>query len=170
MRRAARAQTAGSTSVCGRAGTGRSEGCGRQIGYQVSRLIRTGYGPIDLPRKLRRGKFQALTPGQVRLLYHAAGMSMPADVAATERKKRRKRKERKTYINTAILQVNLLTYFITVQVDALARDALTVRSEQIDVPRKHLVGSGQLVPVFRRVRLETHPGANGTRVDAVRPQ
>ena len=67
------------------------------IGYQVSRLIRIGYGPIDLPRKLRRGKYQALTPAQVRLLYHAAGMNTPADVAGTERRKRRKRKPKKLH-------------------------------------------------------------------------
>jgi 23S rRNA pseudouridine2605 synthase len=67
------------------------------IGYQVSRLIRTGYGPIDLPRKLRRGKYQALTPAQVRLLYHAAGMNTPADIAVAERKKRRRRKKKKLH-------------------------------------------------------------------------
>ncbi len=65
------------------------------IGYQVSRLIRTGYGPIELPRKLRRGKYQALTPSQVRLLYHSAGMPDPADEASVARhKKRRKRKKK----------------------------------------------------------------------------
>ena len=65
------------------------------IGYQVSRLIRIGYGPIEMPRKLRRGKYQALTPAQVRLLYHAAGMNTPVDVAASQRKKRRKKKRKK---------------------------------------------------------------------------
>lgn len=67
------------------------------IGYQVSRLIRIGYGPIELPRNLRRGKYQALTPAQVRLLYHAAGMNTPADVAATERKRHRKRNRKKLH-------------------------------------------------------------------------
>lgn len=48
------------------------------IGHQVSRLIRIGYGPIELPRQLRRGKYEALTPGQVRALYIAAGLNPPA--------------------------------------------------------------------------------------------
>ncbi|MDH4072352.1 MAG: pseudouridine synthase [Gammaproteobacteria bacterium] len=65
------------------------------IGYQVSRLIRTGYGPIDLPRALRRGRFQALTPAQVRLLYRAAGMNPPADVAAVDARKKHRKKRRK---------------------------------------------------------------------------
>jgi 23S rRNA pseudouridine2605 synthase len=62
-------------------------------GFEVSRLIRTGYGPVDLPRKLRRGKYEALTPGQVRLLYAAAGLKLPED--APKPKKRRFKKHRK---------------------------------------------------------------------------
>lgn len=48
------------------------------IGYQVSRLMRIAYGPIELPANLRRGKYTAMTPAQVRLLYLAVGMNPPA--------------------------------------------------------------------------------------------
>ena len=48
------------------------------LGYDVSRLIRTGYGPLDLPRDLRKGRYEALSPAQVRLLYGAAGLATPA--------------------------------------------------------------------------------------------
>jgi 23S rRNA pseudouridine2605 synthase len=62
-------------------------------GFEVSRLIRTGYGPLDLPRNLRRGKYVALTPGQVRLLYGCASLKLPEDLA--RRKKRRNKKYKK---------------------------------------------------------------------------
>lgn len=44
-------------------------------GFQVSRLIRTGYGPMELPRKLRTGRYQELTPGQAGQLYDAGGLA-----------------------------------------------------------------------------------------------
>lgn len=60
------------------------------LGYEVSRLIRIAYGPIELPRDLRRGKHSPLTPGQVRQLYTAAGLPLPAEY----RRKVQRRKKR----------------------------------------------------------------------------
>jgi 23S rRNA pseudouridine2605 synthase len=63
------------------------------LGYEVSRLIRTGYGSLELPRKLRRGQYEALTPAQVRVLYLAAGLQPPA---AGKPRNKRKKKFKKT--------------------------------------------------------------------------
>ena len=60
------------------------------VGIQVSRLMRTGYGPIDLPNRLRRGRHLALTPAQVRILYLAAGLE-PPNMTVRNRKKIRKK-------------------------------------------------------------------------------
>lgn len=62
------------------------------IGYEVSRLIRVAYGPMQLPRSLRRGKYEALTPAQVRSLYIAAGIKPPDSPVHRHKKKRNKRK------------------------------------------------------------------------------
>jgi 23S rRNA pseudouridine2605 synthase len=59
-------------------------------GYEVSRLIRTAYGPLQLPRNLRRGKYETLTPAQVRSLYIAAGLKRPEGSASHSRKKRKR--------------------------------------------------------------------------------
>jgi 23S rRNA pseudouridine2605 synthase len=64
-------------------------------GYEVSRLLRIGYGPLDLPRKLRRGKYQALTPAQVRLLYRVAGLRSPAEESVASKRPRKRRKSLK---------------------------------------------------------------------------
>lgn len=47
-------------------------------GFEVSRLIRTGYGPIDLPRNLKRGRYRELSPSERRRLYRAANLKEPA--------------------------------------------------------------------------------------------
>ncbi len=64
------------------------------LGYEVSRLIRIGFGPLDLPRKLRRGKYGALTPAQVRVLYIAAGLRAPVDNKRPRKKYKILRKNR----------------------------------------------------------------------------
>lgn len=56
------------------------------IGYEVSRLIRVAYGPIQLPRHLRRGRYEDLAPTQIAALYAAVGQRMPD---LPERKTRR---------------------------------------------------------------------------------
>lgn len=64
------------------------------LGYEVSRLIRIGYGPIDLPRKLRRGKYEALSPVQVRLLYAAAGLALPDAMKRPHRRRKKYKKQK----------------------------------------------------------------------------
>lgn len=65
-------------------------------GYEVSRLIRTAYGPVQLPRRLRRGKYEALSPAQVRSLYVAAGMKPPESAAPHPRKQKKPGAKRTT--------------------------------------------------------------------------
>ena len=76
------------------------------IGYQVSRLIRTGYGPIDLPRTLRRGKYQPLTPGQVRLLYRSAGLKAPAETGRAGAVSEAGRRKQKSQLNQILISNN----------------------------------------------------------------
>jgi 23S rRNA pseudouridine2605 synthase len=64
------------------------------IGYEVSRLIRTAYGPLELPRKLRRGQYEALSPAQVRLLYSSAGLPLPEQLQRPIKKKKRFNKQK----------------------------------------------------------------------------
>lgn len=65
------------------------------VGLEVSRLIRLAYGPIRLPRRLRRGKYEALTPAETRLLYLAAGLGPPVD---DYRSPKRGRKKKRKYV------------------------------------------------------------------------
>ncbi len=64
------------------------------LGYEVSRLTRIGYGPLALPRSLRRGRYRPLTPDEVCEVYRAAGLTPPGGArktAATRRKSRKRR-------------------------------------------------------------------------------
>jgi 23S rRNA pseudouridine2605 synthase len=69
-----------------------AKGMFEAIGYEVSRLIRVGYGPIALTRSLRRGRYADLAAEQVRALYAAAAMKPPVTPGNRPKNTRKKKK------------------------------------------------------------------------------
>lgn len=65
------------------------------VGYEVSRLIRIAYGPIELPEKLPRGRYMALTPKQVRTLYLSVSLDPPHDEMLIRHRRKNKKRVRK---------------------------------------------------------------------------
>ena len=65
------------------------------LGYTVSRLARTAYGPVALDRAVRPGRFRELTPSEGGEFYRAVGLGMPQRAGArrpqTSRGRRRGR-------------------------------------------------------------------------------
>jgi 23S rRNA pseudouridine2605 synthase len=47
------------------------------VGLMVSRLLRTRYGPLNLPPQLKRGQLRELSPGEVKSLLDAVATSAP---------------------------------------------------------------------------------------------
>ena len=76
-----------------------SEGRNREVrrlwqalGYDVSRLIRTAYGPVALPRRLPRGRSQDMSVETVRSLYEAVGLKAPSVSSGRPKKIYKKQK------------------------------------------------------------------------------
>lgn len=63
-------------------------------GLKVSRLKRTHYGPLELPRQLRLGQHRPLAASEERALYAAAGRQAPAPGIAWKPKKKFNKKKK----------------------------------------------------------------------------
>ncbi|HET6655615.1 MAG TPA: 23S rRNA pseudouridylate synthase B, partial [Gammaproteobacteria bacterium] len=63
-------------------------------GLTVSRLIRIGYGPIELGRSLPRGKWRELTAGEMKALYESAGLRSPVAKRSDKPPRRRANPQR----------------------------------------------------------------------------
>jgi len=48
------------------------------VGYDVNKLIRIGYGPMLLPKSLKKGKYQSLSKKDVNVLYDSVKLSNEA--------------------------------------------------------------------------------------------
>jgi 23S rRNA pseudouridine2605 synthase len=60
-------------------------------GLQVSRLIRIRYGPIELPRNVRAGRFQDLQQDEVKALYATVKLDAPEPHVMRRPGKKRRR-------------------------------------------------------------------------------
>ncbi|MEM7612808.1 MAG: 23S rRNA pseudouridine(2605) synthase RluB [Pseudomonadota bacterium] len=68
------------------------------VGFRVSRLMRTAYGPISLPGSLGRGRYRDLEFSEVRALYKSVGLTPPAApsrAGAADRNARRRHYKRR---------------------------------------------------------------------------
>lgn len=68
------------------------------VGVRVSRLIRVRYGPVQLPRDLRPGRWRTLDPAQADQLARLAGLppSTPATIPSRTAVQRARRRGRPT--------------------------------------------------------------------------
>lgn len=63
------------------------------VDCRVSRLIRTRYGPMELPRSLRPGQHRRLGDGELAALYQAAGLATDSGEGDPGPKSRRRKKK-----------------------------------------------------------------------------